>query len=452
MSTLIEMSVSQDGTVVFQSMKGDARGYIDIKGPGFSRSYEYTPSVGWSGQSTPNEISVGGTSLRFETSPDGAGGTNVHFTGERSHDIAPGPVDFVLEYDAEGNATGLKVGTTIGIDGVASISLGGYTNSDRHTNLPQEHLTISPDGTVYRTTFLASHPSMPGAGAVALVSIFGPTGMQLGETTVHDVDEEIGASIASDVDRCFKSNTPIQMWPLDPSIKPRADGTYDEELVLSHTWKKQIDQVAVGDIVVSYDAKGNLTPNPVVRTFQNDADLVLDFFGTGVTPGHVTFCGEGGFAGQHIPIIDILRSDGAIARSDGTLVRAATGCEVGSEGDRFVVTIIGEAMSGGKFQVKESGQIRLGTRVRTNTGLDISVLELIQENGGQVTEDGMIIRKGSSTLLPFVWAFGPELPRPEDYVLARSGFDLAKIYEIGEWEGCGTQLPHPEIGSEQFQH
>lgn len=33
-------------------------------------------------------------------------------------------------------------------------------------------------------------------------------------------------------DECFLADTSIRMWPLDPSIKPRADGSYDEELVL----------------------------------------------------------------------------------------------------------------------------------------------------------------------------------------------------------------------------
>ena len=55
--------------------------------------------------------------------------------------------------------------------------------------------------------------------------------------------------------------------------------------------------------------------------------------GTGVTPGHVFLCGAGRFAGRHVPLIDILRDDGAVVRHDGSLMRASTGEPVGSDDD-----------------------------------------------------------------------------------------------------------------------
>lgn len=45
------------------------------------------------------------------------------------------------------------------------------------------------------------------------------------------------ARTEASIDECFKSDTPIQMWPTDPTIQPRADGSYDEELVLSQVWE-----------------------------------------------------------------------------------------------------------------------------------------------------------------------------------------------------------------------
>jgi hypothetical protein len=55
-------------------------------------------------------------------------------------------------------------------------------------------------------------------------------------------------------------------------------------------------------------------PARVTRTFVNDVAHVLDFHGTGVTPGHAFLCGAGRFQGRHVPLLDILRDDGAMVR------------------------------------------------------------------------------------------------------------------------------------------
>ncbi|MEP5760966.1 MAG: hypothetical protein ABJ327_16970, partial [Litoreibacter sp.] len=46
-------------------------------------------------------------------------------------------------------------------------------------------------------------------------------------------------------DECFLSDTAIQMWPLDLSIRPGVDGRYDEAFVLSKVWEKPISEIAV---------------------------------------------------------------------------------------------------------------------------------------------------------------------------------------------------------------
>lgn len=440
MTTLIEMSVSADGTVVMQSVPGRVTGYIDVQGPGINKRFDFNPGSGWSSPNLPNEVSRGGISLRFERVDDGVGGTNIHFTGDRSYDIAPGPVDFVLEYDADGNATGLRVGASGGVDGVAKIAIGASTTSQSTTNLSQDHLTISPDGTVIRTTYLQSHPSLPDAGAVALVSTFGPTGTQLGQTQVIDVDEGVAANIAAGFrDHCFLAPTPITMWPRDPSVRPRADGSYDEELIRSRVWEKSISEVCVGDLVVSYDKSGRLQPGRVTRTFRNESMHILDFWGTGVTAGHAYLCSDGPFEGRHVPIIDILRTDGAILRGDGTPIRAATGCEVGSPGDALLHVIIGDKQPDGRTKVTGAGQIRLGTRVILESGRDISIQELIADHGGTFTDEGLVRSASSDQAMPFLWAFGDRLPKPEDYILRRSRVDLASIYLAGDWETIGPR-------------
>jgi hypothetical protein len=89
-------------------------------------------------------------------------------------------------------------------------------------------------------------------------------------------------------------------------------------------------------MVLSPDKTGTLVPARVTRTFVNDVAHVPDFHGTGVTPGHVFLCGAGRFKGRHVPLLDILRNDGAVVRQDGSLMRASIGCTVGSEADALV--------------------------------------------------------------------------------------------------------------------
>lgn len=231
--------------------------------------------------------------------------------------------------------------------------------------------------------------------------------------------------------QCFLADTPISLS--DGSCLPIVD-------------------VSVGDVVQSYDHAGELVPGRVVRTFSKEVSHVLDFFGTGMTPGHVTLCGDGQFAGQHVPIMDILRSDGAIVKQDGTLVRAATACVVGSEGDHFVSAIVGDQLADGRFEVRTSGRIRVGTRVFDQDGADVSVMELIQQNNGLITDGGLIVTRGSDHPMPLVWTFGPALPKPEDYVLQRSGISLVDIYEANEWEAAGPRLSHPDAASQAFSN
>lgn len=210
--------------------------------------------------------------------------------------------------------------------------------------------------------------------------------------------------------------------------------------------KKPIEQVEAGDIVTSYDKDGNLKPGRVKRTMTNRAKQILDVHGLMVTPGHATLCGDGRFNGQHVPILDILRSDGALVREDGSKIRAGTGCRLGTMGDRMITAIIGEQQPGGLVRIAEVGQIRAGTRFITSDGEDVSVLDIILNSGGHLTEDGMIQTSANGPKMPFRWIFTASLPKPEDYVLQRSATHLQDIYQANEWESVRPSMPIPMDG------
>ena len=211
--------------------------------------------------------------------------------------------------------------------------------------------------------------------------------------------------------------------------------------------KKPIKDIRVGDLVTSYDDKGKLVTGRVTRTMDNTVKFILDVHGLMVTPGHVTLCGDGRFAGQHVPMIDILRSDGALVKEDGTKVRAGTDEPVGSSRDQLIHAVAGDRGQDDTFIPHESGQIRLGTKYITEDekgdSYVVCVADIIEHLGGIVLPNGMIAREPGGEGMPFLWSEGPRLPRPEDYVLQRSQLTLNDIYAAGEWEAVQPQMPPP---------
>ena len=261
--------------------------------------------------------------------------------------------------------------------------------------------------------------------------------------------QRVDASVPDN--HCFLSNTPIQMWPLLSSLKPRSDGSYDERQLMSQVWEKPISKIKVGDVVLAYDAKGRLAPKQVLRTMENRATHILDFWGTGVTPGHAYYCADGKFQDRHVPLMDILRTDGAIMRADGTMVRAATNCEVGSMGDIMIYASANIQKPDGSWTGPKPGQIRFGTRVIMPDGKSMSLMEIAATEGWRVSDDGYMVgmlRNGDGSLeeqrFHFPYIYGEHLPSPEDYILARSAVTLEEIYAAGEWEQIGTQMRPPE--------
>jgi len=260
-----------------------------------------------------------------------------------------------------------------------------------------------------------------------------------------NTDGTIGAPYPGN---CFLHDSRVHMWPLDSSIKARADGSYDEKLVRSKVWYKRQDQMQAGDLVVSYDKQGRLQPGRVTRTMTNIATHILDFWGTGVTPGHAYNCADRPLKGGFAPILDILRMDGALMRSDGTVFRSTTNCDVGSIGDRMVHAEATVQKPDGTWTPKKRGQIRFGTRISTPDGKkSISVMEIAERQGWKLSDDGYMVGKiegADGTVqdgkFQFPYTHGTELPKPEDYILTRSQVTLEEIYLANEWEQIGTRV------------
>jgi hypothetical protein len=216
---------------------------------------------------------------------------------------------------------------------------------------------------------------------------------------------------------CFMAGTPILMS--DNSMKP-------------------IEQVDAGDIILSYNARSTLVPGRVTGTFRKEVSHLLDVHGLKVTPAHATLCGEGMFKGRHVPIIDILLSDGALVQVDGTLIRMAINAPVGSVADAFVKVTVAAAPEDMQSNSLAEAEMRVGTLLFDREGTPISVLDCLTAEGYAFDPDSGLVAKPGETPHPLFW-FG-RLPRPEDYILTRSQETLEGILMDGEWEGSRTEL------------
>jgi len=239
---------------------------------------------------------------------------------------------------------------------------------------------------------------------------------------------------------CFSGNTMIDVWPTGFEASGSSNGrTPISDETRS---KKSIEEIEVGDWVVSFDKEGKIQPARVSRTFSKDVKIILDFFGTGVTPGHVYFRADSDKAHKFETLIDLLRDDGVIETAQGVYIRAATGLPIDDPRDGFVQAITGEILDDGAIAVRERGELRLGTRFITEGGRDYCIADLIEALGSKIDENGLICRDNGEAK-PFHWDLSETLPKPEDYVLKRSGTSLEKIYQASEWEAQRPQMPPP---------
>jgi murein DD-endopeptidase MepM/ murein hydrolase activator NlpD len=218
-------------------------------------------------------------------------------------------------------------------------------------------------------------------------------------------------------DECFHRGTPIRL----------PDGT-----------TQPIETILPGDIVFSYDSKGTPVPGRVTRTFRNEVSHLLDVHGLKVTPGHATLCGDGMFKGRHVPIIDILLSDGALVRADGILVRMAINAPVGSAEDAFVKVAYARTPEDMQADALTDGEMRVGTLLFDRDEVPVSVLDCLTAEGYAFDPETGLIAKPGEVPHALFW-FG-RLPRPEDYILTRSQETLEGILTDGEWDGSRSKL------------
>ncbi len=363
------------------------------------------------------------------------------FAGDGPHLMLSGDADARESFGAYDTANTMEYGNSLLLSG--KVSLLRYYAFVAQITAVAPHEVIGPDG--------ANFAFVPGfRGEVNGVSIFiGKAGLTINGVSVgllqtFEIDPRTGAVTVDGPENCFGGQTLIDMWPQDPRLQPGADGTFDAAQLASGLWKKPIDQIVPGDLVVSFTAKGDLVPGRVTRTFRNDVKIILNFHGTLVTAGHVYYRPDSRKQPKFEPLIDILREDGLIETADGTQIRAATNVPLGDPADRFIWAVTGPRKPDGSVGPGDCGQLRLGTRFVTEDGTTGSIGDLVAMLGGQVTEDGLI-RIGSGPDLPFHWTFGPTLPKPEDYVLACSGTTLADLYRVAEWESVLPGLPVPLV-------
>jgi hypothetical protein len=224
-------------------------------------------------------------------------------------------------------------------------------------------------------------------------------------------------------------------WPIGNYFECFPAGTRIQRLDGSAV---AIESICTGDTVLSYTADGTLVPGRVTRTFQKDVTHLLDIHGLKVTPGHVTLCGDGMFKGRHVPIIDILLSDGALVTAEGALVRIATHALVGSLADAFVKVAAALTPEDVATDRLTEGEMRVGTLLFDRDGGAVSVLDCLNAEGYAFDPNTGLVAKPGEVPHPLHW-FGA-IPRPEDYVLRRSRETLAGIVTGGEWEGSPSVL------------
>jgi len=164
----------------------------------------------------------------------------------------------------------------------------------------------------------------------------------------------------------------------------------------------------------------------VTHTHSRQVDHILNFWGTEVTPGHVFLRGDGSNPGQAQCLIDILLEDGTAIRADGSLVRAATGCFLGSEGDRLIPYRWQECPDG----PLQEGRVRLGVLFTAeDDGHFVTIQSFLRERRCTVDAEGLIVRPDGP---PTVLRGTQPPPRPEAYILARSGKTLAELMDSPE--------------------
>lgn len=208
-------------------------------------------------------------------------------------------------------------------------------------------------------------------------------------------------------DLCFAAGTPIEM----------ADGT-----------TKPIEDVRLGDKVMAFDGdanggRGAKVPKRVTQLQVNHNQTLIDFHGTRVTPGHVYLTGEGTF----LPIIEILQTDGTVVNSEGKIIRARTGWEVGSKED--IAIPIGYP-DGDEIKL---AHMRAGTLYGGKDGKAYTIEQMMNSRGYHMMTDGRFIGVEGDIKTAY-WEWGI----PDDKMIAGK---WASYEDLVEGSAIGIGMP-----------
>jgi hypothetical protein len=338
----------------------------------------------------------------------------------------------VLSGDSEGGSGSKNFGSLDVLNSVGlanSLLLSGEINFARYAVLIAQIGVVAPHelvDNVGNDAVLLPGFSYEVNGSIIEVR---PNGLRVngefvGYLEKFEIDPSTGRVTVSGPEECFLAGTMITM----------ADGS-----------KKAIEEIRPNDWVLSFDKLGILKASRVSRTMQSDAKIILDFHGTFVTPGHVFYCAGGKYEGSFAPLIDILRDDGIVQDEDGTKIRAATGCLVGSEDDNELWAFTIYEDGDGNERVRDRRRLRLGTRWMLPSGSHFSMREYLTFMGAELLENGYVRFKRTGMTMPFAWVLSDTIPNPEDFVLARSQTSLEDIYRAGQWESVGPQMSPPLV-------
>lgn len=212
---------------------------------------------------------------------------------------------------------------------------------------------------------------------------------------------------ALDNTKCFAAGTPIEM----------ADGT-----------TKVIENIKIGDKVLAFDpdtdgGRGIKVPKRVTQLHRTENQPLINFHGTKVTPGHAYLTDEGAF----LPIIEILQNDGTVVMSDGRVIRARTGWEVGSKED---IAIPVGYPDGSEIKITT---MRAGTLYGGKDGKAFTIEQMMSSRGYHMMTDGRFVGIEGDIKTAY-WEWGV----PDDKMIAGK---YAEYIDLVEGSSIGIGMP-----------
>jgi len=183
--------------------------------------------------------------------------------------------------------------------------------------------------------------------------------------------------------------------------------SHDALVSLADGGQKAIGELRLGDQVVSFGDRCDLLESTfstgrVTAIHTREAEETLDFHGTIVTPGHVFLSGDGTFK----KLAEILEEDGTVVREDGSLMRARTGCPVGSVEDLVVPVTYTDTETGETM----TAAMRAGAPFAAEGEDVVTVADAMRKVGYELGADGFFTDIDGNRMAAH-WPWGEPDPR-----------------------------------------